>query len=391
MLFPGDYSLKTVYLQDLDIKDLVIEFNLYESINSTTISADLVISDNKDIISTLKGLESVYIEVSTKGKLYKLNFLLYKIDSRTMESKSQMYIMRLCTVDMVNNEYSRFSSRFRTSITDIVEHLLKDRLKTDKNILLEDSLFNINFLNPNWRIFEFISFLSKRTIPKINTKTCGYLFYENLDGYNFKSVDSLIKQKSINFNNPFTYTQANIPLSNNNVKQNRIIKYQSTDYFDILKNIRMGTFSHSNIKLNFNERTKFTTNVNLDRDSWNNINHLGVIYPFPDKVDNPSRIIVRPITDTLYDKKDVSNDFIEKSVYRYLSLQYYNLSIHIAGNLDIRVGNVVDVNIPSPNPTDKTRDVQLDTILSGKFLVHSVKTTINRTDSYTILHLCKDS
>ena len=152
----------------------------------------------------------------------------------------------------------------------------------------------------------------------------------------------------------------------------------------------MGTYSHKNIKLNLNDRIKFDTNTDINK-NWMNTNHLGNVYPYPDGIDKVSRVLVRPILNELYDTKDVNNDFLENAVYRYLSLQHYSLSIHISGNLDIRSGDVCSVVIPSPNPTDITRERETDSRLSGQYLIHSIKTTINRTSSMTIVYLCKDS
>ena len=118
--FPGDFALKEVKLynidqtEDYDIKALVQEINLYESVFSSALQATLLIEDiGQNLISTLPiiGQERVEIKISSGSKTYRLNFYLYRIDGRTMSEKSQTYVMNCVSLEGLRNENFRVCER----------------------------------------------------------------------------------------------------------------------------------------------------------------------------------------------------------------------------------------------------------------------------------------
>ena len=92
--FPGDFSLLEVNLytssesQKIDIKPLVLEINLYESILSSALQSTVTIQDiGENLISSLPilGQERIEIYISSDGFYYRLNFNIYNIDGRVMQ------------------------------------------------------------------------------------------------------------------------------------------------------------------------------------------------------------------------------------------------------------------------------------------------------------------
>ena len=92
--------------------------------------------------------------------------------------------------------------------------MVKDHLNSSKKTHIEAHT-NINVLSPNWRPVDLISYMSdKVSRTKAGSrqsgkgkKQSGFLFYENRDGWNFKSMDLLCEQESIA---KYTYAQANV-------------------------------------------------------------------------------------------------------------------------------------------------------------------------------------
>lgn len=400
--FDGDYSLSSVVISNtnnsLDIKELISELSIYESVNSVSISAEIMVTDAKNILESfpIQGYETITITVSTKGITYKIPLILYKISNRVFEEKSQIYIIHCISAESILNESSRFSVRFKNKYPhDIVKSLLSEKLKTKKLIDIDLSLFHINFVNPNWRVFDLIAWLSRRTVPDANQNSCGYLFYETLNGFNYKSIDNLFYQSSSNVNNPFIYAPAN---TNNQANKFRIVKLISPDYFDHFETLRYGGFSHYIVKLDLNTRTKLTTKSSIN-DYWKFSTHLNKSPTYDSSIQHqPTRVIIRPSSNNLFSDNenvivpDQINKLIDRAIYRYQTMDAISINIQIAGNLDIRVGKIYSVIIPSTNPDNSVdRDRQIDKRLSGNYMLHSLKTTINRTTSFTICKLVKDS
>ena len=119
--FPGDFSLQEVNLYNIsqsdspeDIKNLVREINIYESVFSSVLQATLLIEDiGENLISQMPmmGQERIVIIIDSGGKKHTLNFYLYRIDGRVMQEKSQYYVMNCMSVEGLRNENFRICER----------------------------------------------------------------------------------------------------------------------------------------------------------------------------------------------------------------------------------------------------------------------------------------
>ena len=70
-------------------------------------------------------------------------------------------------------------------------------------------------------------------------------------------------------------------------------------------------------------------------------------------------------------------------------MQYNTLDIAVPGDLDVRAGNLIDVDIPEPRVNKDA--VKKDKRISGKYLVNSVTHVLNRDKLSTRITLTRDS
>lgn len=419
--FAGDFSLKEVRLYPIkdeanlagskdyiDIKQLVQEVTLYESVISTSLYCRFVIQDiGNNIIGELPliGQEKIEVIISTLYANYNLNFYIHKIDGRVMDEKNQAYVIHSVSKEALMNEYTRIRERLGGKKA---EDFIEDKLKTisDKKLIKDATLYPFDMYIPNWRLFDTAIWMSRRSVASNYKDSVGYLFYETLDGYNFKSLDILFNAPQYpNKSTRYAFAQGNTDVSKTEVNNYRIIKYSSTKAFDIFEDLRNGAFCHNALYVDINNRNyqNWVTNASS---YWDKMTHLGNMTPFPneDLLKKPSRLVYRPTTISTFGWKpmdaskieslnhiDEVNKNFEKSIYRYYFLEYNKLEISIPGDLKLRAGSVINVSIPSPKRTS-TKKVIEDKRLSGKYLVHSVKHTIlNRTELRTIATLTRDS
>jgi hypothetical protein len=411
--FAGDFALKKVELYPLtgesagkavDIRELVQELSLYESIVTTSLTAELVIADvAKNIISNypLVGQEKVVIEIGSGDKIYKLPYHIFRIDSRVLSEKQQAYIIHLMSFEGMANEIVRVSERIDgKKPEEAIKDLIAERLRSKKKVFSDESLYPIDMVVPNWRIFDLSVWLGKRTSSTKHPDSVGYLFYETFDGYNFYSIDELIKKQAVNAGRPYTYVQGNLPGNNPELESRRIKQFSSTAVFDILEDVRMGALSHTEIRLDFNNRKKKIYKNSVDT-FYESSEHLGTTRPYhsgPLKLNvNPSRVIYRPMLNQIWGKdlseenNDKLNEAFSKALFRYHFLDYNKLHISIPGNMDLRAGNTLEVSIPSPEKKEDNKRAE-DKRLTGKYIIHSMKHTIlNRTELSTYITLTRDS
>ena len=424
--FPGDFALKEVRLYNIsqtenyDIKALVQEVNLYESIFSSALQATLLIEDiGQNLISTLPiiGQERVEIKISSGSKNYRLNFYIYRIDGRTMSEKAQTYVMNCVSLEGLRNENYRVCER----VDGIrAEELIEEKLKADgftsKKFVYDETKEPFDMYVPNWRMFDLFQWLCKRSVPLHKKDSVGFLFYETFDGFNFRSIDALFDEPQYpDDSSVYKYFQGNQKSpdkENDEESKYRIMNYASPKMFDLYDDLRRGAFSHDSIYLDINRRVYRTFRTTAD-DFWKDSSHLGKMKPYVSGGgDTPtqllrrsSRTIYRPsvlgkfnatITEIidksgLKDWIDPVNKNFEKSFYRYYFLEYSQLDVAVPGDLEVRSGNVINVSIPT---TTKSRDrkVREDTRFSGKYCVTAVKHTIlNKSELRTNITLARDS
>jgi len=431
--FPGDFALKEVTLHNIaqtetyDIKALVREINIYESVFSSVLQATLLIEDiGQNLIGNLPlmGQELVEIVIDSGSKTYNLGFYLYRIDARTMQEKSQIYVMNCMSLEGMRNENYRICERVDgIKAEDLVEDILKRDGFTGKKVDVDETNEPFDMYIPNWRIFDFFQWMSKRSVPAYKKDSVGFLFYETFDGFNFKSIDNLFDQSQYPDNSiTYKYFQANMKSTDKGLDDQdkyRIMNFSAPKMFDLYDDLRRGAFSHDSIYLDINRRVYRTFRTTAD-DFWDNSSHLEKAKPYvtggnetpTQLLGRSSRTIYRPsvlgnygpwkteVIDNIdqstgqrgfKDWIDPVNKDFEKSLYRYYFLEYSQLDVAVPGDLEVRSGNVINVSIPTTTqPIGKK--IEEDTRFSGKYFVTAVKHTIlNRSELRTNITLARDS
>ena len=251
--------------------------------------------------------------------------------------------------------------------------------------------------------------LSVRSVPEYKKDSIGFFFYETIDGYKFKSVDTLLDQQSYPSKEiKYSFYQGNTSsYGNGSGEQYRIGNFASPKAFDIYDDLRRGAFCHNAIYLDVNRATYRVFKTTAD-DFWDKSSHLEDTKPFvsggaAQMLSRGSRFVYRPSTISTWgewneeqtDKEkeniDEINKNYEKAFYRYYFLEYNQLDISIPGDLSNRAGNVINVSIPSPKKSPDNK-VQRDERISGRYLVTSIKHSIlNRSELRTYITLSRDS
>lgn len=425
--YAGDFSVKTVRLypvtigktavenEYVDIKQLVKEISIYESVISASLYCQFVVNDiGENLISSLPlmGQERINLQISSAKIDYDLNFYIYKIDGRVMQEKNQAYVVHCVSYEALLNESTRVCERVDGKKAD---EFIKDKFtKVDKNnnkftnkkFESDVTLYPFNMYVPNWRLFDTAIWMARRSVSNGYKDSIGYMFYETLDGFKFKSLDVLFNQTPYpNANTKYTFAQANTDAKRTESNNYRIMNYSSPKAFDMFEDLRNGAFSHNSIYVDIINGTYRVFQTTAD-DYWDKMKHLDNLKPYRNSgplkpLDFPSRLIYRPTTITTFNWKEVSteekdniddvNKNFEKSIYRYYFLEYNKLEIAVPGDLKIRAGSVIQISIPSPKRSSDGKVIE-DKRISGKYLVHSLKHVIlNRTELRTTITLTRDS
>ena len=122
------------------------------------------------------------------------------------QTSGKSYELLLTSKEFINNEKERVRPPLGGMISDEVENILKDVLKTEKDLDIEETKDPLQFIPNNGKPFYVINTLSTKAVSAKDQElgfSAGYLFWETAKGYHFKSIDAILtgeKKKDIIYN-----------------------------------------------------------------------------------------------------------------------------------------------------------------------------------------------
>jgi hypothetical protein len=401
-----------------------IEFDYYESILDNSVRATITIVDTghregedgtsvyeEEDINLTSG-EPVGLKVSDANQ----NILdltgdkkLRVKEVRNLDESTNKIIFTfdLCSEESINNELEkcRVKTRFDGKISDSIEKILKEVLKTSKDLDIDDTLNELSFIGNVEKPFYKCTWLGPRSVPDIKgskSNLAGFFFYETYEGFKFKSIDKLFQQKPKKkyiFNNiieetpPPTY-------------DGKILDYSFDSSIDLKKTLITGSLGQSKVKVVNSYESAFRQNDFNSEKQYNEDNTGGKERPRIASdlklQDETTRISYKWDDQGFLVKGDELKDQLKRSTYinysndeilrqsymRYNNLFSIKLSIAIAGDLSLRAGDLIECDFPEIS-SKKTKKVSKKK--SGIYMISDVCHRITKNSCYTRLNLVRES
>ena len=399
MLRPNEgSSLKEDY--DIVAGNPIIDY--YESIESPSISMTITFIDIDQVIGRKGITGGEYIDLIVKVDdedaddfkitAEKQKMMLNSVRNMVTESNKQVATLEFVSVETIVNETARVNKKYTGNISDTVVELL---VGDSKGIGTSKTLFgpkeddratnSYSFVGNLKRPFDTIQWLC----PKAQSATddFGFLFYETLDGYHFRSIKSLLEQDAI------TYQQTDAQGISNKILQNNL--NQSND---IGMNMRMGMYANRTIYVDIENQN---TDVVDFKASELKLNKPATLLT---GIENyPTRLMVRVDDVGVAQKGSKKEDEQPKSeLARYQNKSYIrnnllfsqSLSISIPLNTTLRAGFALDIRLPLKQ---ENGDAAVDSYgnersndPSGRYLIAELRHLIGGGQSETQLKLIRD-
>ena len=394
MLRPNEgSSLKEDY--DIVGGNPIIDY--YESLDSPTIALTVTFIDIDQVISREGITGGEYIDVTVKiggfddfkltSEKHKL--MLNSVRNVITETNKQVATLEFITVESIINETARVNKKYAGNVTGTVKQLLKTDTKgiqTSKNLESDEAANSYAFVGNLKRPLDTIQWLCPKA--QSSTKNFGFLFFETLDGYNFKSIEKLLDQDSVRYTHTDRPMEGSFKIMQNNLNQTN----------DIGMNLRMGMYAN---------RTTYVDIENQKVDIVDcDITQLDLKKPVKllDGIEkHPTRLMLRVNDYGVSQKGSKKEDTVPESelaVYQNKSyirnnvLFSQSLQISIPINPDLRAGNVIDVRLPvkkgdgssgeSEQGDEKSNDP------SGRYLISELRHLLGGGKSETQLTLIRD-
>lgn len=199
---PGDIQVIELQIKGGDFTKSFVKFDIYESIFMPGIVANITLLDADDFINNQKiaGGEEVSISFRPPGGKtaeYKLIVNAVKNESSTPGMHSKSYVVE-CVSEEVANARDKYVSKTydNKQFSDMVKDVFEEFIKSKKKLEIEDTKGIQKYVVPTQKPFEAIDGMRRRSISPEN-KSSSYMFFENQKGFNFVTLEKIIKEANI--------------------------------------------------------------------------------------------------------------------------------------------------------------------------------------------------
>ena len=428
-LKPVNISIETRTKGSQALSGSTFSIDYFEDILEPVVSMQITLIGSYNLVSEfgLQGGEKVNVELELGSGTFEKEMYLVKASSGDSQKQVSGTILHLTSYHSLVNEGTRCLKRYSETvpIDKHVESILKNILKVpdDKIEKIEQTSNTYGFIGNMRKPLEVCQWLCPKAISAwgvsgvsgdVGTKTgqakgtAGFFFYENADGFHFRSIDSLVSDTRIQDNSAdaekvITYFTKGFGGIDANLLENnfQIINYIMDRNVDVKRAFAIGLYRNvSYIYDTLNHRVSMYT--------YNFKNELGDSHLGQDDVHDPSsliteienrptRIISRTTDHGVLDrdglhqgKKESGRDTADmaKSFSRYNLLFTQALNILVPCNLNLKVGNVIKCEFPR---VQEGQSREIDLSLSGYYIIKEVRHHIEVGEVTTSLKLIRDS
>ena len=394
-------SLKEPY----DLVRGVAAIDYYESIENPTIALIVTFIDVDQVIGREGITGGEYVDVTIKDgdedefkiESKKHRLILNSVRNMVTQSNKQVATLEFVSLEAITNETSRLNQKFTGNVSETVRKILEDDkqgILTKKKIfgpkkvdeIEEDRATNsYSFVGNLRRPFDTIQWLCPKT--QSTPKSFGFLFYETIDGFHFRSIDKLLKQDAV------PYQQADRPIEGNKIIENNVNQTN-----DIGMNLRQGMYANRTLYVDIENQT--LQEVDFD------VTKLDLKKPLKllDGIEkHPSRLMLRVndfgVAQVGAAKTEVQPEselavYQNKSYIRNNLLFSQSLSISIPLNTTLRAGVMINIKLPLKKEegnegtdsygSDRTNDP------SGRYLILNLRHLVGGGLAETQLELIRD-
>jgi len=413
----------------VDISSGTIAVEYFEDIFSPTITAKIKVMDTGNVIAPkenpdgdkqsiynglpLRGGERLSIRISGNSEKNpgldfskNSNGYLYvsSITDVISETQRESFTLHLTSRESITNETSRVPKKFNPSSTidNSVRAILNDYLIAKKIGKIDKTSNKYGFVGNMRKPFTILTWLASKSVPESSgSGTAGFLFYQTIDGFQFRSIDNLIEQSP---KATYTYSEATTSYDSEDKKDDndlKILNYITDKNQNLIEKLRLGAYSSqrlffnpldfnfSNTVFTYNNYSKKTKNLGkkLELPKISNSSNLGL-----DEV--PTRIMSQILDVGTMDPGVSTSQNSDPSLHQSQSLMRYNtlftqtMSIMVPSNTNLRAGDIIECQFPKISESDAK---EYDSETSGLYMIKELCHHFDVERSYTSMKLIRDT
>ena len=436
----SEIAIFNVYGNVAGIATAGAELSIYEDIEQNFITGNLTFIDTEDIVNKLPILGQEYLEFKVRTPLKSTynegeydftntRMAVYKCTKERLNSNTQQVSLDFISTEAIKDSNTKISRAFNGPYDDAVAKIFKNTwgLNSKKKFYVQPTQGNFKFVAPNQRPTDIMNMIASRAVPKTSIAP-GYFFYENGQGFHFRSIDSfffMAKSEGIAphpemfeyFADSETARGLNNPRDNPMSQMRTVKSFKILPQNDLITGQRTGTYAsklitHDQYNKTFKEHEynyidDYLRTPHLEKDdaTTDQAEYRGFIpqahYDFNDTETantrsqgsaykylsdySDARIMVQSNTANIHNTnmKDgyKVSEYVQrrKNVLGTMNALQCELETH--GNTHLNIGHIIRINVPrSGRNKFGIKSADHDKYLTGRWLITAIRHSFNIAD-----------
>ena len=400
----------------IDISNIYEEINIFDSMFVPVMSGNIMIKDSVGLSGKLlfDGSETLLIDIVKSEKsdiaAFKKAFRIYKQSDRKNDGlNNEVYILHFASDEFMYSKQQKVNQSYDGLYSDIIQKILVNYLKVSQNQLggLYEKTYGIKkIVIPNLSPLDAIEWCAKRAVDK--NQSPNFMFFQNLTGFNFVSLSTLLTQPDIldvKFE-PKNQSNGNAINEISSARAFEVVNQQ-----DAIKKIIQGVDAGQFI--GFDPITKTTAKKNVSfGDVFNSMKHGNDNPNFSINqnrggVENQSAFdskktvsifsasqqlskYIKKVDPTLASKLDNIESYLFQRAAIISNLMTKRVKVSMPGNFQLTSG--FNVNVVAPEFAKKTKgEDNNDPSLSGKYVIIASRQIIGYEKHETVIEVATTS
>ena len=371
-----------------DITNLVLEIQVRQDMYLGFMSGEMLVVDGIDLHSraAMHGNEYIFLHLTEPQQNISIRkaFRIYKLGNRFPSTAGgQRYVIYFASVEMFESAQKRISKAYRSStISDVARDIIKNYLMVNEEdrINVDETMDAQDIIVANKHPAEALNWLASRAYSE--DSTC-FLFYENLDGFNFRSLSSIYRDK-MPVKVPFVF-ENKMGMKQLDMDKYTLDNIESKKDFDSLSTLTSGGVALSLLGLNPIDQSMTKTIYGQNTNPS--------LYGQPAMTNADNAFGKGDAHYSTYLQTDTTRS--ERFIRRIMSIATLNnsqLEVTLPGSLRLQVGKMISLRIPyATTPSNDSN--MYDPLKSGKYLIAAVNHKFDMSNHRfnTLLLLIRDS
>ena len=436
----SEIAIFNVYGNVAGIATASAELSIYEDIEQNFITGNLTFVDTEDLVNKLPILGQEYLEFKVRTPLKSTygegeydftntRMAVYKCTKERLNSNTQQVSLDFISTEAIKDSNTKISRAFDGPYDDAVAKIFKNTwgLNSKKKFYVQPTQGNFKFVAPNTRPTDLMNMIASRAVPKTSIAP-GYFFYENGQGFHFRSIDSfffMAKSEGLAphpemfeyFADSETARGLNNPRDNPMSQMRTVKSFKVLPQNDLITGQRTGTYAsklitHDQYNKTFKEHEynyidDYIRTPHLEKDDamTDQAEYRGFIpqahYDFNDTETtntrsqgsaykylsdySDARIMVQSNTANIHNSNMKEGYKVSEYVQRRKNIlgtmNALQCELETHGNTHLNIGHIIRINVPRAGRNKfGIKSADHDKYLTGRWLITAIRHSFNIAD-----------